>query len=343
MFRRGRRGSVERPFIASAEVRCRGYSFWLQRAMVDFGADEAFAGAAKKLKEHYGIEAPVSAMRSITENHGECMREQTPLQTELPNRPGVPQLIAEMDGSMIPKVEIAALPEGGAKVDRRKTRTVGWKEARLCLVHEPGSVTPVFGATLGTVDEAGEQMLNCAIHAGMGMKTKVHGVGDGAEWIAGQIELQFGSQGRYLVDLYHLCEYLAPAAESIAGTDKRTWVEKQKQKLKENRTAAVMVIEDLLPFVDPDSVPDSAAPVRACHRYMTNRPGQFDYQAALQKELPVGSGEIESAHRYVIQARLKLAGAWWKTDNAAKMLALRVCRANSSWDNYWNNLHPRAA
>ncbi|MSO23222.1 MAG: ISKra4 family transposase, partial [Acidobacteria bacterium] len=48
------------------------------------------------------------------------------------------------------------------------------------------------------------------------------------------------------------------------------------------------------------------------------------YQSALVAGLPIGSGEVESAHRYVIQARLKRAGAWWKEDNAAKMLALRI-------------------
>jgi hypothetical protein len=33
----------------------------LQRAMVDFGADDPFAGAAKKLKEHYGIDVAMGA------------------------------------------------------------------------------------------------------------------------------------------------------------------------------------------------------------------------------------------------------------------------------------------
>ena len=311
--------------------------------MADFGSDDPFAGASQKLKEHYGIEVPVSAVRDVTEEHGERMRIHTPVQTEIPGKPGVPQLIAEVDGSMVPEVSTAPVQEGGQKGDRRKTRKVAWTEARLCLAHEKGSVTPVFGATLGSVDEAGEQLMNCAIRAGMGTKTKVHSVGDGAVWIAGQVDLQFGLQGRFLVDLYHLCEYLAPAAASIAGEDKQAWMEKEKQKLKEHPTGEQEVIEDLKPFLEPETVPDSAAPVRACHRYMTNRPGQFDYYTVLKEELPVGSGEIESAHRYVIQARLKIAGAWWKIDNAAKMLALRVCRANSSWDNYWNNTHPRAA
>lgn len=163
-----------RTFQRSAEVKCRGYSHWLQRAMVDFGADDPFAGAAKKLKEHYGIEVPTDTVRAVTEKHGESMRTNTPLETVMPERPGVDQLIAELDGSMIPEVETAPVGESGEKVDRRKTRKVGWKEARLCLVHRPGSVTPVFGATLGEPDEAGQHLMHCAIQAGAGINTKFH-------------------------------------------------------------------------------------------------------------------------------------------------------------------------
>lgn len=61
--------------------------------------------------------------------------------------------------------------------------------------------------------------------------------------------------------------------------------------------------------------------------------------------LPTGSGEIESAHRYVIQDRLKRAGAWWKLKNARHMLALalRACRANPVWDRYWLSRGQQAA
>ena len=57
----------------------------------------------------------------------------------------------------------------------------------------------------------------------------------------------------------------------------------------------------------------------------------------------MGSGEVESAHRYLIQARLKLSGAWWKIDNAAKILALRVTRASQDWNAYWRDLECRVA
>ena len=72
-------------------------------------------------------------------------------------------------------------------------------------------------------------------------------------------------------------------------------------------------------------------------------PAILDYQEALAAGLPIGSGEIESGHRYVIQARLKIAGAWWKEDNAEKMLAVRVLRANQDWEHYWQNRNQKAA
>ena len=43
--------------------------------------------------------------------------------------------------------------------------------------------------------------------------------------------------------------------------------------------------------------------IAPCLRYRTDRPGQLDYPTALDPELPIVSGEIESAHRYIIPHR----------------------------------------
>ena len=95
------------------------------------------------------------------------------------------------------------------------------------------------------------------------------------------------------------------------------------------------MLTELRPRVEPVGVADADAPVRRCVRYLENRPTQLDYQGALRAGLPIGSGEIESAHCSVIQERLKISGAWWAEANARKMLALRVTRANGEWPAYW--------
>jgi hypothetical protein len=310
--------------------------------MVDFGADVPFAKASTKLKEHYGIEVPVSVIRAVTEKHGAAALAREKQGSPLPGRPGVAVLIAETDGSMVPVVETAeAAKKEEEPIDRRKTRKLDWREVKLCLVHPPGSVTPVFGATTGSADEAGEKLWECSIEAGAGIQTKLHGVGDGASWITNQLDLRFGPQAKYLIDFSHLCEYLSAAADVVAGQDKAAWMEEKKNWLKDNRS--LDVLEMLRPFLESETVPDEKAPVRACYRYISNRPNFLDYKGALAAGLPIGSGEIESAHRYVIQIRLKIAGAWWKMENVTKMIALRVMRINGYWEKYWEDLGKKAA
>ena len=242
---------------------------------------------------------------------------------------------------MWPVVEVAETVAGEARVDRRKTWQVGSKEARLALAHEPGSVTPIFGATLGSVEEAGERLAVCAQQAGAGSQTRIHGVGDGAVWITEQMEVQFGAQAQYLVDFCHLCGYLSAAGEVIAANDKLAWMEEKKDWLKDNRWKDVLGA--LRPCLEPALVSDSEAPVRACFRCISKHSNFLDYKGALAAGLPIGSGEIDSGHRDVFQNRLKIAGGWWKAENLQKMIALRVLRANGGWADYWSNVHHAAA
>ena len=335
-------GHLLRPFSLSAGVKARAYSLPLQRRMTDFGADESFPKACEKMEEHYGITIPVSSMRSITEAHAQEIKDNEQLETDIPDNRGVEYVIAEMDGTMIPIVDtFEKTDEQGKAIDKRKTREVSWTEARLSLAHPKGSLTPVFGATLGDQDEAGNQLAHCAILSGAGEQSKLHCVGDGAAWICDQVDRVFGTQATFLIDFYHLCDYLAAASKLCAPDHPSAWLEEQKQRMKENNTFDVL--NALKPHIEPDSVPDKDAPVRKCYRYITNRPGQFDYKGALDADLPIGSGEIESAHRYVIQERLKIAGAWWKEDNAQNMLGLRTLRANNDWDQYWESFYKKAA
>ena len=140
----------------------------------------SFGRIPQKLQEHYGITVPVSSAQKITQDHAAQVLQQHQTQTQIPTSQGVEQLIVEMDGSMIPIVETESTTAQDQKIDRRKTRTVAWREARLCLAREKDSSQPTFGVTLGSVDVAGEQLLDIAIRAGLGSDTWIHGVGDGA-------------------------------------------------------------------------------------------------------------------------------------------------------------------
>lgn len=348
-----------RPFSLSAQVKCRSYSHHLQRVIVDFGADGSFQEAQKKVLEHYRLELPVSSVQAIVENHAKNVFEF--IELEIPEEGTAQQIVAEMDGSMIPIVDTVIPQEG--KADKRRGRNLRWQEARLCFVRGAKSLTPIFYATMGDVERVGDLLYRAALRVGFGPKTKVHGLGDGAKWIADQMARIFGKQVKYLVDFYHTSEYLAKAAEHSWASQQVEWRQEQQELLKQSKCQDVLAaIRKRLPL-DFEAQQESKkskkkprakfsegaeeapakeeTPVEKCYRYIVNRQNNLDYKNAIENNLPIGSGEIESSHRHVVQKRLKIAGAWWRPETAEHMLCLRTLRANGDWERYWN--HQKAA
>ncbi len=251
---------------------------------------------------------------------------------------------------MVPVVDT---PKEG---DKRKGRSVRWQEVRLCFARGAKLITPIFYATMGDVERAGNLLYKAALRVGFGIKTQVHGLGDGAKWIGEQMMRIFGNQVKYLVDFYHTSEYLAKAAEHSWTSQKIEWRKEQQELLKQSKHEEVLKrIRKRLPPDWEEKQEEKKSkkrsrkrgveveekveetPVEKCYRYIANRKKHLDYKSALEKELPIGSGEVESSHRHVIQKRLKIAGAWWKPETAEYMLCLRTLRANGDWERYWHS------
>ena len=148
------------------------------------------------------------------------------------------------------------------------------------------------------------------------------------------------------------CERVPGRASELLGEGKkREWLKEQQRRLKANRTSEVIkeltkleAFEKAIPKeVKERSSIKEEQPAAACKRYLENRLDYLDYKTALKAELPIGSGETESGHRWVLQARLKISGAWWKEDNAERMLKLRTMRASKEWEPYWYRVSQAAA
>src|SRR3970282_2664692 len=150
-----------------------------------------------------------SPTRPIEGGTPKAIFEAVDLDEAWPTQTGHEDLIAQMDGGMVPTVE----PDAAQK-DKRKGKKLVWKEAKICLAHAKGSTTLAFGGTLqGDALAAGQNLFACARAAGFGTNSRLHAVGGGGPWIADQVEQRFGTQGSYLIDFFHVCEYLSPAAQ----------------------------------------------------------------------------------------------------------------------------------
>jgi hypothetical protein len=325
-LRLGRRGAQVRPFCKRAQISPRAYSQPLQRALVDFGADDSFLEATKKMREHYGVEVPIAAARQHTLAHAKAIGA-----VKHQPAPAASLVLTGLDGSMVPIVE------SGTGADQRKGKTLLWKQANLCCARAKDTVDCVYGATMASVKMAGLIWREVAGQAGLLGTSRVHAVADGADVIFHTFTEQFGTwddKAKFTVDYYHVDEHLSQAADVIAPTAKTEWLHQQHERLFANQVSDIL--RTLQAHFEPSEQEET--PVRAVHQYLNKRKDNLDYAAARTEGLPIGSGEIESGHRHVIQQRLKIAGAWWILPNAEAMLRLRTTRANQDWDRYWTEV-----
>lgn len=327
----------QRPFQELTGLGCRSKSTALQRALTDFGAEQSFGQASRQLREHYGVELHRSSVREVVLRQAEraaglVERAEGEAVASYEDQPGLrdgePWLIVESDGSMVRTGELEPDPAGESTPQGRpkRIRKTRWRETRLSLVEALGGKGRRYAAVLGPPARVGEQLFALALDCGYGDNTRVHGVGDGAPWIAQQVAAVFPRQ-RFLLDRYHLLEHLHAGASALPedGGSAQAWVSEQVERIDRGQGAAVVA--------ECRSWGEGALDRLA--GYLEERDGQLDYAAARKEGLPLGSGAVEGGHRSVIQARMKLPGAWWKEETVNPMLALRTLRANDEWETFW--------
>ena len=271
----------------------------MQRALSDFGAEKSYGRAGEQLKEHYGVELHRSSVRQVVRKQAERAagfvgREDREAIDDCERqrgfRPGEPWLIVQSDGSMVRTGELEEDPEAGVSPQGRpkRRRRTQWREVRLSLVETVGGGERRYAATMDSPQRVGEQMFALALKSGYGDNTQVHGVGDGAPWIAQQVAAVFPRQ-RFLLDRYHLLEHLHDGGSALAGDDEsaKAWVSEQLGRIDRGQAEA-----------------GGGRPLEQLAGYLENRQEQLDYAAAREQGLPLGSGAVEGGHRHVIQARL---------------------------------------
>lgn len=103
------------PFESASGVKMNDYSRKLQRAATDFGIDETFEKASKKINEHYGIDVSISGVRAVTYKHAYAIEKQQHKELKRVKsvysprhahvlEDGTACVVVETDGTMVPIV-----------------------------------------------------------------------------------------------------------------------------------------------------------------------------------------------------------------------------------------------
>ncbi len=305
-----------------------GYSPWIVEGAVRVGAERPFAPAAALLQHFTGVSMSPATVRRLTIATGTTMRQvELDFVAAIPvggdTEPAQAPLQLSLDGSMVPLLD-------------------GWHEVKLLAIGERQADGPLtalsYAATLGTAEAFGDEAVGELVRRGLPGASDVVTVNDGAAWIQGFLDLHCPRAPRIL-DFAHAVGYLAAAATAAYGegtAPAQCWFAAQRHTLRHGDPDTVLTALGALPAGE--------ARDRALG-YLTARRAQVAYRDFVARGWPIGSGCVESAHKGIVQQRLKGRGMRWSRPAADSILALRVVDANTRWDATWRHLgtHQRAA
>lgn len=160
------------------------------------------------------------------------------------------------------------------------------------------------------------------------LKERLIFIADGAPWIWNWIENAYGDAIQIL-DFYHALEHLAHFAKIHFKSKKKEkiWLSSQKIMLLNDQVGKVINRITAMK-VKPKKVEKKR---KSLLTYLKNNQSRMMYKTFIDKGLAIGSGAIESAHRTVVQKRLKQSGQRWTIDGAQKIVDLRVIHASKQW------------
>jgi hypothetical protein len=334
-------GESARPMKDTLGVEGEQYSEAVQRALVDFGSDQSFARAAQRFHEHYGWKIGRTTLRNRTLGAAQEAETYIDLRLQKATRPygqgvtaspGVDTMVMELDGCEIRTgVYMSAAAAGVSdREPHERVRVETWRDVRTGLARPLDAHERLVVCRLDSYDEVLEQLFGVACLQGLTPRSQVVVPGDGAKGLREAVLVTFpGAQ--YILDQPHLKSHLYDTASALEleGSARHAWVSAHLDRLGAGEVDQVLETWQQCHEDNPNER------LRQLIDHGTRFEDSVDYGAYHERGWPLGSGEVESAHRYVPQERLKIAGACWSPNNVNPMLALRVVRANGWWDEFW--------
>lgn len=147
-----------------------------------------------------------------------------------------------------------------------------------------------------------------------------------------------GAEVTIVLDIVHVLEYLWRAAYAFhpAGSEEaETWVRYRLLALLSGRSAGAIAksLRGMIASHELDAT--AAAPVIKCTNYLVKNTRWLHYDRALADGLPIATGVIEGACRYLVQDRMGRTGARWSLTGAEAILRLRALKTSADFDDYW--------
>lgn len=141
-----------------------------------------------------------------------------------------------------------------------------------------------------------------------------------------------------ILDLIHVLEYLWKASyvfNEKESKEAEIWVNERLLEILQGRSSDVAIgIDRSANLLDLDC--KQREPADKCKDYLLKYASYLRYDQYLAQGLPIASGVIEGACRYLVKDRMDLTGARWRLLGAEAVLKLRSLSASGDFDDYWH-------
>jgi len=302
-----------------------GISPYLQEKLVFLGQLEVYDQAAEVAQILLGLAIASSQIYRLTNHYGAAIEadlDQPVATSQAPT--GIVYLQA--DGAML-------LTDDGYK-ENKLSRIFKATDLKQSPVADRGGYikSSLFTAHLGTAtDFAAKFRVHLDAYKPLGADLIF--ISDGAVWLRQLMKTHY-PEATLILDFWHLMGYIGTVGVAAYRNQKSqiTWIEKQRKLLLNSDLDSVLVHIKSLRI--KGRLRDSVC------SYLESNRDRMDYAGYQKRGLLIGSGAIESAHRTVVQKRLKRSGQRWTVAGAQHVLNLRTCFMSQRWELVRKQIEP---
>lgn len=293
-------------------------SSYAQETMCYMGQHLVFREAEQVINNLTGADINAKQIERICHHYGQSLEDE--------------QLHAiQVNGYEDVSAEVAEKPhyvsvDGSMYLTRKD-----WKEIKLGRIYKQEDLVPITENRCELMASTYVAHLGCSkdflpkmeYHI-ENLKNKVF-IADGAKWIWNWVEDTY-PESVQIVDYFHAKEHLCEFAKQYFKNQKERdrWIDVQSNILIEH--GVTPVIEALKKF------PGNTMKCNKLIQYYQSNEKRMQYHVFREKGLLIGSGAIESAHKDVLQKRLKLSGQRWTKEGLQQMAQLRAVYKSGRWD-----------
>ena len=300
---------------------------YMQERMLFAGQQETFDEGVDLIQRFLCVQTNSSQVQRLCRYYGnepaveQALIAPAPVSDEA-QAPGDSVLYAGVDGSMLHTDDGYQEVKLGRVFDAKSIEEGGDSRPRTTIAHSE------YIAHLGghkVFIEKFSQLLQAHVTTA----TQLVLLSDGATWIRKWASKTFPT-AILILDFFHVLEYLFAFANLALKDEsqRKGWCEQQRLLLLQSGPG--QVIANILEL--PCKAKAAKDAQKRVVRYYRKNKERMDYAFYKKQGWYIGSGMIESAHRTVIQKRLRLSGQRWNT-GAQPILNLRACFMSKKWGN----------